>query len=145
MAGLEGIVVEDKGISLALHYRMAERDTAWAARQEFVRAVNGYQQQGVKLELLAGKEVLEAKPAGATKGDAIGQIWSRYAPTALPIYIGDDVTDESAFDAISEKGLAILVAETPRPTAAQLFLKNPTEVYVFLRCLTHVREKCERH
>ena len=50
---------------------------AWAARKEFVRAVNWYQQQGIKLELLAGKEVIEAKPAGATKGDAITQIWAR--------------------------------------------------------------------
>ncbi|HEX6770354.1 MAG TPA: trehalose-phosphatase [Candidatus Binatia bacterium] len=145
MAGFAGVVVEDKGISLALHYRLAERDTAWAARKEFVRAVNGYQQQGVKLELLPGKEVIEAKPAGTTKGDAVSEIWARYAPTALPIYIGDDVTDESAFSAVGETGLAIVVAETPRTTAARLFLKNPTEVYVFLRCLTHLREKVERH
>lgn len=89
--------------------------------------------------------MIEAKPAGVTKGNAITQIWTRYAPTALPIYIGDDVTDESAFKAISEKGLAVLVAERARPTAAQLFLKNPTEVYVFLRCLTHMREKIKWH
>jgi len=145
VAEFPGVAVEDKGISLALHYRMAGRDTALAARKEFVRAVSWYQQQGVKLELLSGKEVIEAKPAGATKGDALTQIWSRYAPTALPIYIGDDVADESAFDAISDKGLPILVAETPRATAARLFLKNPTEVYVFLRCLTHIREKREWH
>ena len=143
MASIEGVVVEDKGISLALHYRMADREVAWAARKEFVRAVNWYQQQGIKLELMAGKEVIEAKPAGVTKGDAITQIWARYAPTALPIYIGDDVTDESAFDAVAETGLAILVAETPRETAAQLLLKNPTEVYTFLRCVTHIREKIE--
>jgi trehalose 6-phosphate phosphatase len=145
MAGFAGVVVEDKGISLALHYRMAERDTAWAARKEFVRAVNWYQQQGVKLELLPGKEVLEAKPAGTSKGDAVSKIWACYAPTALPIYIGDDVTDESAFSAVAAAGLAIVVAPTPRATAARLFLKNPTEVYVFLRCLTHLREKVERH
>ena len=145
MTRFDGVVLEDKGISLALHYRMAERDAAWAARKEFVRAVNWYQQQGAKLELLPGKEVIEAKPEGATKGDAISQIWTRYTPSALPIYIGDDVTDESAFNAVGENGLAILVAEKPRATAARLFLKNPTEVYVFLRCLTHMREKREWH
>jgi len=145
MQRFAGVVVEDKGISLALHYRMAERDTALAARKEFVRAVNWYQQQGVKLELLPGKEVIEAKPEGATKGDAISQIWARYTPSALPIYIGDDVTDESAFNAVGENGLSILVTEKPRATAARLFLKNPTEVFVFLRCLTHMREKREMH
>jgi trehalose-phosphatase len=141
MATFEGVIIEDKGMSLALHYRLAGRATATAARKEFVRAVSWYQQQGAKLELISGKEVIEAKPAGTTKGDAITQIWARYAPTALPIYIGDDTTDESAFEAIADKGLAVLVAETPRLTAAQMYLKNPTEVYVFLRCLTHMREK----
>jgi len=145
MTRFQGVVLEDKGMSLALHYRTAKRDAAWAARKEFVRAVNWYQQQGANLELLPGKEVIEAKPQGATKGDAISQIWTRYTPSALPIYIGDDVTDESAFNAVGENGLAILVAEKPRATAARLLLKNPTEVYVFLRCLTHMREKREWH
>jgi len=141
MAGQPGIVIEDKGIALALHYRMADQDTAAAARKEFVRAVNWYQRQGVKLELLGGKEVIEARPGGATKGDAITQLWSRYAPKAMPIYIGDDVTDESAFQAIGATGLTILVADAPRPTAAQLYLKNSTEVYVLLRCLVRLRDR----
>lgn len=113
MADADGIILEDKGIALALHYRRAERDTALAARKEFVRAVHWYQQQGVKLELLAGKEVIEAKPTGMTKGDAITQILARYASTALPIYIGDERSDEAAFEAIADVGMAILVAETP--------------------------------
>lgn len=141
MVGQHGVVIEDKGISLALHYRMAGPDIAAAARKEFVRAVSWYQLQGVKLELLSGKEVVEAKPGGATKGDAVTQIWSHYAPQALPIYVGDDITDESAFHAIGNTGMTVLVAETPRATAAQLYLKNPTEVYAFLRCLTQMRQR----
>ena len=144
MADANGIILEDKGIALALHFRQAEGDTAWAARQEFVRAVHGYQQQGVKLELLAGNEVIEAKPTGMTKADAIMQILARYAPTALPIYIGDDPANQAAFEAIAEIGMAIHVEETPRKTAAARFLKNPTEVYLFLRCLTHMREKRDK-
>ena len=141
MAYADGIVLEDKGIGLALHYRQADPDTALAARKDFVRAVHGYQQQGVKLELLAGKEVIEAKPAGMTKDDAIRQILARYASSALPIYIGDERSDEAAFLTIADIGLAILVAETPRETAATLFLKDPSEVYLFLRRLIHIREK----
>ena len=140
-----GVYLEDKGISLALHYRRAATDTALAARKEFVRAVHWYQQQGVKLELLAGKQVIEAKPAGTTKGDAIMQILARYAPAALPIYIGDDVTDESAFFAISEKGLAILVAASPRTTAAGRFVRNPTAVYAFLRRVIAARQRKPGH
>ena len=141
VADADGIILEDKGIALALHYRRADRDTAMAARKEFVRTVHGYQQQGVKIELLAGQEVIEAKPTGMTKDDAIKQILARYASTALPIYIGDERSDEAAFEAIADIGLAILVAETPRETAATRFLRDPTEVYLFLRCLTHMREK----
>lgn len=144
LADADGIIVEDKGIALALHFRRADGDTALAARQEFVRAVHEYQQQGVKLELLAGKDVIEAKPTGMTKADAITQILAHYASAALPIYIGDDRTDEAAFAAIAAKGMAILVEETPRKTVAARFLKNPTEVYLFLRCLTHMREKREQ-
>jgi len=143
LARFDGVVVEDKGIALALHYRRAQPRVALAARKEFVRAVHWYQQQGVKLELLAGKEVLEAKPAGTTKGDAIMQILGRYAPAALPIYVGDDITDESAFFSIGEKGLAILVAESPRATAAARFLKDPSAVYDFLRGLIRARERGE--
>ena len=141
MAYADGIVLEDKGIALALHYRRADPATALAARKEFVRAVHGYQQQGAKLELLAGQEVIEAKPTGMTKDDAIKQILARYGSTALPIYLGDERSDEAAFLTIADKGLSILVAETPRETAATLFLKDPTEVYLFLRRLTDMREK----
>ena len=141
MAYADGIVLEDKGIALALHYRRADPATALAARKEFVRAVHGYQQQGVKLELLAGQEVIEAKPTGMTKDDAIKQILARYGSTALPIYLGDERSDEAAFLTIADIGLAILVAETPRESAATLFLKDPTEVYLFLRRLTDMREK----
>ena len=144
LAHADGIIVEDKGIALALHFRRADGDTALAARQEFVRAVHGYQQQGVKLELLAGKDVIEVKPTGMTKADAITQILAHYASTALPIYVGDDRSDEAAFEAIAEKGMAILVEKKPRKSAAARFLKNPTEVYLFLRCLTHIREKRDK-
>lgn len=136
-----GVVVEDKALALALHYRQAAPGTALAARREFVRAVHWYQQQGVKLELLTGKEVIEAKLPGSTKSDAVGQIWARYAPAALPIYIGDDVTDEGAFAVIANAGMSILVAAKPRPTAAVFHLANPSEVYAFLLALIRIRRQ----
>ncbi len=143
LARFAGVDLEDKGMSLALHYRRAQANEALAARKEFVRAVHWYQQQGIKIDLLPGKEVIEAKPAGSTKGDAVVQILARYAPAALPIYIGDDLTDESAFHAIGENGLAILVAASPRTSAAGWFVKNPRAVYAFLRRLIRARETKE--
>ena len=139
LAGFEGVFLEDKVIALALHYRKARRDAALTARKEFVRAVGWYQQQGAKLELLAGKKVIEAKTVGAKKGDAIAQILARRTPSALPIYIGDDITDASAFDAIATRGLAIVVAKTPRATAATHYVRNPANVYAYMRRLTQMR------
>lgn len=141
LINFKGVLLEDKGIALALHYRKARPETALMARREFVRAVHWYQQHGVKLEILAGKEVIEAKSAGAKKGDAITQILARRSPSAIPIYIGDDITDESAFHAIAERGLAILVAKTPRMTAATFYLRDPSDVYAYVRCLNAMRRR----
>ena len=55
---------------------------------------------------------------------------------ALPIYIGDDNTDEDAFRAIERRGVAILVSEQSQPTTARYSLKNPAGVERFLRAVT---------
>jgi trehalose-phosphatase len=52
---------------------------------------------------------------------------------ALPIFIGDDRTDEDAFRAIENRGVGILVSDQPELTAASYWLKNPEEVERFLR------------
>ncbi|HZD42331.1 MAG TPA: trehalose-phosphatase [Terriglobales bacterium] len=135
----KGIFLEDKGTALALHYRMASEDTALTAKNDFLRAVVRHQQQGVALEILAGKEVVEAKPAAVNKGDAVAFFHRHFGAPALPIYCGDDYTDEGAFHRLDKKGITILVAEAPRRTAASFYLRNPNEVYEFLRYLVGVR------
>jgi trehalose-phosphatase len=52
---------------------------------------------------------------------------------ALPIFIGDDRTDEDAFRALENRGVGILVSDQPELTAASYWLKNPEEVERFLR------------
>jgi alpha,alpha-trehalase len=54
----------------------------------------------------------------------------------LPIYIGDDRTDEDAFSALEKRGVAILVSEQPQVTAASYWLHNPEEVEEFLQKIT---------
>jgi len=53
----------------------------------------------------------------------------------VPFYLGDDTTDEDAFDALKDIGIGILVAETPRPTAAIYLLRDTREVKQFLETL----------
>jgi trehalose-phosphatase len=57
-------------------------------------------------------------------------------PEVLPIFIGDDVTDEDAFRAVQARGFGVLVATEPRETVAAYRLRDPAEVEAFLRWLT---------
>jgi trehalose-phosphatase len=54
----------------------------------------------------------------------------------LPIYIGDDLTDEDAFEALANKGITILVSASERDSKAQYFLKNVEDVKRFLAILS---------
>jgi trehalose-phosphatase len=136
-AHLSGIILEYKNVALALHYRMASEQSAATVRSEFLTAIRKYQQRGVALEVLCGKGVTEAKAAGRNKADAVAHLLSRYAPGALPIYFGDDQTDESAFHRLDGSGITVLVAETPRPTSASFYIKSPDKLFEVLRLLIH--------
>ncbi len=57
-------------------------------------------------------------------------------PEVLPIYVGDDVTDEDAFAALKERGIGVLVTDAPRPSAADYSLRDTEEVRQFLQLLT---------
>lgn len=97
-----GIEVEDKGYSVALHYRKAPQ------HKERLRAhVAGSQAAfpAVSTEVLPGKAVFEIKRAGTNKGDGVRNVMA-HAPFAgrRPVFIGDDVTDEAAFAALAEFG-----------------------------------------
>ncbi len=97
-----GILVEDKGYSIALHYRLApEKGPALKA---IVAAICG-DAPPETIEILPGKLVVEVKPAGINKGNAVCELM-RYPPFLgrHPIFIGDDTTDLPVFDIISNFG-----------------------------------------
>ena len=103
-----GLLVENKRGSIALHYRQRPELEALCLRvmQDAVDASPG-------LALMPGKMVLEAKPGGAGKGEAIEAFLSE-APFAgrMPVFIGDDVTDEAGFATVQRLGgLGIKVGE----------------------------------
>jgi len=101
VAGRPGVLLEDKGRAIALHYRAApEAGTAcMEAAAEAARLA------GADMELLHGKMVVELKPAGCDKGRAIAALLT--APPFLgrvPVFAGDDVTDEAGFRAVAAAG-----------------------------------------
>jgi trehalose 6-phosphate phosphatase len=102
-----GILIEDKGYSLALHYRLAP-----TSESRIRQAVERICAEGITpTEILRGKSVLEVKHKGFNKGSGVRELM-RHKPflNRHPIFIGDDVTDESVFEIISEfDGLAFSV------------------------------------
>ncbi len=103
-----GVLVEPKRASVALHYRLAPQMQA-ECRRVLVAAMQGI----AGVELLEGKCVYEVKPQGVNKGHAIHAFMTQ-APFAgrVPVFVGDDVTDEAGFAAVQELGgSAIKVGE----------------------------------
>jgi trehalose 6-phosphate phosphatase len=88
-----GLLLEDKGLTLALHYRRAPALAAWLHR-----LLAGWVATADGLQLQKGKRVLEIKPTGFDKGSAIAEFMAE-APFRgrAPVFIGDDVTDEHGF------------------------------------------------
>lgn len=127
----EGILLEDKGAAIACHYRLASRPDARAAREAVIGVVESYQSRGVPLTFIDGHEVTEIRPAGANKGEAVAALLTAYGP-ALALYIGDDRTDEEAFQRLPSDAITVRVGETQQETLAQYVVAGPAEVRKFL-------------
>jgi trehalose 6-phosphate phosphatase len=97
-----GVLAEDKGYSLALHYRLAPERAA--AVRDAVEAICAEVEPGT-VEVLPGKLVVEIKPAGINKAEAVRELME-YPPfrRRKPIFIGDDVTDEPVFGVVAALG-----------------------------------------
>ena len=103
-----GIIIEDKGYSIGLHYRLAP-DLEDAVNEAVDRICAEH--PSAPIEILRGKSLLEIKQIGFSKGTGVRELM-RYPPfiDRHPIFIGDDVTDESVFEIIAEfDGLAFSV------------------------------------
>jgi trehalose 6-phosphate phosphatase len=103
-----GILLEDKGYSLALHYRLVPKQGVGLIH-DVKHAYETWADHSY--ELLAGKAVLEIKHANFNKGSAVRDLMT-YPPFhgRVPIFVGDDRTDEDAFDVMAEfKGEAMSV------------------------------------
>ncbi len=134
VANWPGAFVEHKPFGLALHYRQAP-----AAKPSIHRWAQAECQQQSNFVVIMGKMVCEIAPRQAGKGQAIGRFLAedRFC-SRKPIFIGDDVTDESGFEYVNAlNGLSIRVGED-QPSAAHRQLKNVSAVHnwlarVFLR------------
>jgi trehalose 6-phosphate phosphatase len=136
-ATIAGVLVEDKGGAIALHYRAAP-DAELAVRRAAIAMLDA---AGDGYELLHGKCVIELKPASADKGAALAALMT-IAPFAgrTPWMIGDDATDEDAFAEVNaERGVSIVVGPR-RPTVARHALAGPAAARAWLAALAGTEE-----
>lgn len=122
-----GLRLERKPMALAVHYRAApELETL--VREQVAQALGDVS----GLEMLHGKMVVEVKPAGVTKGSAV-ELIMRSPPFAgrMPIFAGDDVTDEDGFAMVAHLGgVGVLVGQ--RPSAATVSVPAPADLRAWL-------------
>jgi trehalose 6-phosphate phosphatase len=128
----EGLLLEDKSYGLAVHFRLVPH----LQSRVHERMLSMLERLGGAFELQAGKCVFELRPAGWNKGAAVAAFMEEQPFRGRqPIYIGDDVTDESAFAAVNAlDGLTIRVGD-PAPTAARYRLRGVSEVHAWLEDL----------
>jgi trehalose-phosphatase len=136
---IKGVLVEDKGITLSVHYRQVDEGKVKSVKALVESAINGPASHGL-VQLTSGKKVYEVRPAvNWDKGKAIRLIMKKYGKEAsnsglLPIYLGDDLTDEDGFQIIEKygNGISVYVGEPKSNSIARYFLKSPDEVQSFL-------------
>ncbi|KAG6648987.1 hypothetical protein CIPAW_07G181700 [Carya illinoinensis] len=137
-SSIPGAKVENNKFCLSVHFRCVE-EKRWAALAEQVKEVlSAYPQ----LKLTQGRKVFEIRPTIKwDKGKALEFLLESlgYANSndILPVYIGDDQTDEDAFKVLRDRGqgFGILVSKVAKKTNAAYSLQEPSEVKEFLRQL----------
>ena len=141
---IAGVLVERKKFSVAAHFRKVREGNELVVED----IVNQLLARHPELRKLCGKKVYDLQPkVDWDKGKAVLWLLQKLGldrPDVLPIYIGDDVTDEDAFMALAGRGVGIVVRNGPRGTAAQYSLQNAGEVRHFLQLLTSKLKKDSR-
>jgi len=144
LADTHGVLVEDKRFSVAVHYRLVNE--AEVAKVE--KVVDDVLAQHPNLRKSLGKKIFELRPdVDWDKGKAVLwllQVLNLDDDNVMPLYIGDDVTDEDAFAALHGQGLGILVSETSRQTCADLSLRNTLEVGTFLKLVSEWQQSSKQ-
>ena len=123
--------VEFKSGSIAVHWRDLAESEAQTMRDRVIRGWAEIAQRydlGV-MDFDGGVEIRSPK---INKGTAVRTILSEMDPDVPAAYLGDDNTDEDAFEAINGRGLSILARPESRPTAAQVWLRPPEELLALL-------------
>ncbi len=132
LEGIEGILVERKKISVAVHYRLLKDEGRLPGIEARVRQIVD---EHKALRLMHGKKVLEVLPdIPWDKGQAVRWIMDALKVSweaSCVVYIGDDVTDEDAFRTLRTRGTGVVVSERPLSSCAHFRVASPDDVRRF--------------
>ena len=134
LAHIDGIVIQNKGLTLSVHYRLVRETAVTRIKRLFLEAIE-YGEAKDKLQITEGKKVLEARPLVEwNKGKAIEWLLEIYGTAgSLPVFAGDDVTDEDGFEALHKVGgISVFIGENNVPSTADYYLDSPEQLYHWL-------------
>ena len=124
-------LLERKSLGLAIHWRGLKKDRIEEIRRR-VTEIMPPDLEKIGLSLHSFDGGLELRPSGVNKGDAVRTILNEMGDGVPVAYLGDDLTDEDAFEAVKNRGLGVLVRDRLRETKADLWLRPPDELVDFL-------------
>lgn len=137
LTSIQGVWIEDKGIVLTVHFRLATERTGLLARNIFMRVCQSYL-GNQRISIMEGKKVLEIRPPIKWgKGEAALWLLSKWQQQlgkeqVVTMYVGDDFTDEDAFKMLDGIAMTIKAGDSKR-TYAHYYLRTQEEVSVLLR------------
>ncbi|MCM8819471.1 MAG: trehalose-phosphatase [Candidatus Omnitrophica bacterium] len=136
LSTIKGAFIEDKGLSFSLHYRLVKKNKIPKVKKILHPIVSAYKKDD-KIKIKKAKKAFEITPPLLwNKGKAVLWLLNKLSSAftkkeIVPIYLGDDVTDEDAFCALQNRGITIFVGK-PKKSEAQYYLKNTQQVKDFL-------------
>jgi len=132
-APLPGVQIEDKGITASIHFRRVKPLCLGQFLTSFQEIAGNFADT---LLFSEGRKVFEIRPHGAfTKGDAVRRLMEGVGKGRIPVYVGDDSSDEDGFRAVRRVGISVAVGGSPE---ADFYLRNQGEVADFLALLAGI-------
>ena len=144
LAGIAGVRIEDKGLSLSIHFRLVKPEDL-DLTLSIVRGITHGPVERGEVKVSAGKKVVEIRPpVDWDKGKIVDRLAREIgreesAGPLLTIYTGDDRTDEDAFRAIGDSGVTIRVGGANVQSSARYYLEDVARVRIFMNKLLELQ------
>lgn len=124
---IPNVYIENKLLSASVHYRMVPKKYH-KALERLVRSIAQPYLNKFNLQLSSGKKVFEIRPSNFwNKGMAVEWLLKKYGQGHIPVYVGDDITDEDAFKNLSKNGITVRIGNKSA-SHAKYFIKHISEL-----------------